>query len=253
MESAPGYIPARDRLFAAAQLLGPNCAAPAESPHFQIWAFSLDEIAQRSSDHAFKILASALEAENECLILEAGDRHHAQRIQRLRDRLAERGFFPALPCGDRLPQCPKLAQDDWCHFTLRAQPAPLTQQLMASLGRDPHRLHFSALLYRTAPTPRPPPNALQGTVLAHLPRGRAKAIVELCTPQGVERLVALRRETTAYDRLQDAKPLDLLTVQPKPGQKGDGFRLLSEHRFERQTLEHCEKRALRGDLEENDE
>lgn len=186
-------------------------------------AFSLSELfSVDDPDGAAKYLAGQLNGARRIFILEPGTRANGQFLAQVRDRLAT---FVWGPCPD-VSACPYAEGRDWCHFTWEHPVGPVTEQLMAKAGLVSRQLHVSWLVLG------PPRKRVGARVLAVRPEGHPKMVADLCTPDGPQRLVALRRNQAAFQALSDLSPEHGLAWPISAQLKGDGYRVDDPSAFE---------------------
>lgn len=154
-------------------------------------------------------------------VLEAGSRDASRGVQAVRDVLGVRKLVSG-PCRGA-SSCPRLEADDWCHFTWRSSPGSLTRQVADLAKRRWQEVHSSWLVLGAAAQPEP-----SHRVLDVRRRGKAKAQVEVCGPEGLVKITALLRDRSLSDVFEELDPGDLVTVKTDGlVEKGDGLRVLS--------------------------
>jgi ribosomal protein RSM22 (predicted rRNA methylase) len=128
------------------------------------------------------------------LVVEPGTPAGTQRILELRRRLIAQGAHVIAPCPHDA-ECP-LAAPDWCHFTQRLPRSRAHKQLKAAeLPYEDEKFIYVALS-RTPSALRP------ARVLAQPELSKIAIAAKLCTSHGIERVIAPRRDKTAYARFR---------------------------------------------------
>jgi len=157
-------------------------------------------------------------------IVEAGNRGAARGLQVVRDLLQPSGSILG-PCRGAA-SCPRLAGDDWCHFTWRARPGALTRRVADLAGRRWQERHASWLALGDG--------AGKGERLLEIRiQGKAKLIAEVCGPGGLTRMTALKRSKDVVGLLERLEPGSLIRVhRDRLLEKGDGLRILSSEAIE---------------------
>jgi ribosomal protein RSM22 (predicted rRNA methylase) len=128
------------------------------------------------------------------LVVEPGTPAGTQRILELRRRLIAQGAHVIAPCPHDA-ECP-LAAPDWCHFTQRLPRSRAHKQLKAAeLPYEDEKFIYVAL--SRTPSPLRP-----ARVLAQPELSKIAIAAKLCTSHGIERVIAPRRDKTAYARFR---------------------------------------------------
>lgn len=154
-------------------------------------------------------------------VLEAGTREASQGLQSVRDVFGVRKMVSGPCCG--VAACPRLAEGDWCHFTWRNRPGPLTRQVADIAKRRWQELHSSWLVLGA-----PPERSGALRVLEVRSRGKAKSQVELCGPNGLVRLTGLLRDRAVAERFEALQPGSMVELdETQVTEKGDGLRLMT--------------------------
>jgi ribosomal protein RSM22 (predicted rRNA methylase) len=103
-----------------------------------------------------------------------------------------------------------LAAPDWCHFTQRLPRSRVHKQLKAAeLPYEDEKFIYVAL--SRAPVTRRPVR-----VLAQPELTKIAIAAKLCTPQGIERVIAPRRDKPAYARFRKLSWGDAIFETEKP-------------------------------------
>ena len=224
------YRALRRSLFEALQInppTGPTRWTPDEAtnPKLHVFAHALFEMADGQPETALKVVTQAIRPQDTCLILEPGDQTHAHFLQALRDAWVDTcpSHSIAAPCPPRRECSLKPNPRDWCHFRFPYEPHPLGERILASARREAHRINFSfLLLVPNAPSPDPSPHRLLG----HRIQAKQKVLGDLCTSDGPQTVVALRRTRETYDKLLSIPPGAALTISLADlVLRGDGHRL----------------------------
>jgi ribosomal protein RSM22 (predicted rRNA methylase) len=142
------------------------------------------------------------------LVVEPGTPAGTQRILELRRRLIGQGAHVIAPCPHDA-ECP-LAAPDWCHFTQRLPRSRVHKQLKAAeLPYEDEKFIYVALS-RSPITRRP------ARVLAQPELSKIAITAKLCTSHGIERVIAPRRDKTAYARFRKLNWGDAVFETAKP-------------------------------------
>lgn len=165
-------------------------------------AFTFGELASTPVD-ALAALARLGGTHSALVVVDAGDRAHARRLQEARAGLlpwapGARAVLAPCPHDDA---CPALARErDWCHGRV---PKALTSRLAAfaqAVGRDD--AHMASSMLVLSPTRATPPAERNGVLVigeAHKEKGRAR--LPVCGPGGLRFVQALKRDRAAYEAL----------------------------------------------------
>lgn len=130
------------------------------------------------------------------VLVDAGDRARARRLQELRDHLAATDATILAPCPHREP-CPALVRPrDWCHARWPKDLPERLARFSRAVGRDDERMAASYLVVGDGPPAEP---SLLVIGEAHKEKGRAR--VPVCGPGGLRFLQALKRDREAHDAL----------------------------------------------------
>lgn len=139
------------------------------------------------------------------LVIEPGTPAGTRRILDLRRRLIPQGAHVATPCPHD-GECP-LAAPDWCHFTQRLPRSRTHKQLKAAeLPYEDEKFIYVALS-RAPPAQRRP-----ARVLAQPTTTKAAVTAKLCTDEGIQLIVAPRRDKTAYAGFRKLNWGDTLSI-----------------------------------------
>lgn len=174
-------------------------------------AFTFGELHATPSETFARIAGLAPRAQSVVLV-DAGDRRRARRLQELRDTLVQEGRDILAPCPHR-DRCPALMRArDWCHARHAKELPERLARFARAVGRDDVRMAASSLVVAgagsraardTAPTG--PTSDARARLLvigeAHKEKGRAR--VPVCGPGGLRFLQALKRDRAAHDVLLD--------------------------------------------------
>ncbi len=169
-------------------------------------AYVLGELPEPVQDalvlHLWQLARGAL------VVLEPGTPEGFRRILRARTLLLAAGAKIAAPCP-HTRECP-LAQSDWCHFSQRLERSRLHRLAKsAELAYEDEKFSFVTAT-RLSPLP------VAGRILRH-PQVRGGHVrLQVCSAQGLERIVVTRREG---ERFRQAK--DLRWGSPMPAQGPD--------------------------------
>jgi hypothetical protein len=134
------------------------------------------------------------------VVVDAGDRPRARRLQHLRDELVQdAGVVVYGPCGHRDP-CPALVRErDWCHDRVEKGLPPALARFAEHVGRDDRWMSLSYLAWGTGTA-----TAAAAVVVIGDPgkeKGRVRA--PICGPAGLRFLQALKRDRAAFDVVVD--------------------------------------------------
>jgi ribosomal protein RSM22 (predicted rRNA methylase) len=138
------------------------------------------------------------------LVVEPGTPAGTRRILELRHRLILQGAHVTAPCPhDR--ECP-LAAPDWCHFTQRLPRSRAHKQLKAAeLPYEDEKFVYVAL--SRAPLAERP-----ARVLAQPTTTKIAVTAKLCTDEGIQVVMAPRRDKTAYAGFRKLNWGDTLSI-----------------------------------------
>ncbi len=131
------------------------------------------------------------------VLVDAGDRPRARRLQELRDCLVTEGKTIAGPCAHNDP-CPALKRErDWCHDRIaKALPSSL-MHFAERVGRDVQEMNLSWLtMSATAPS-----EAI--VVIGEAVRDKGRVRLPVCGPDGVRFVQAMKRHKDAHDTVRD--------------------------------------------------
>jgi ribosomal protein RSM22 (predicted rRNA methylase) len=124
------------------------------------------------------------------LVVEPGTPAGTRRILDLRRRLIQQGAHVAVPCPHD-SECP-LAAPDWCHFAQRLPRSRTHKQLKAAeLPYEDEKFSYVALS-------RAPLAQRRARILAQPTNTKIAVTAKLCTYEGIQVVVAPRRDKTAY-------------------------------------------------------
>jgi ribosomal protein RSM22 (predicted rRNA methylase) len=168
-------------------------------------AFTFGELPAAPID-AWTSLARLAPRAQTTVLVDAGDRPRARRLQELRDAIAAGALEPAgpfeglrvlAPCPHDDP-CPALVRArDWCHTRLDKDLPEGLARFARAVGRDDERMAASFLV--VGPGARPNPSLLViGEPLVE--KGRVR--LPVCGPGGLRFLQALKRNRSAHDALE---------------------------------------------------
>lgn len=155
-------------------------------------------------------------------LVEPGTHVSSRRLMALRDRMHGAATI-AGPCPARARCAMASTPKDWCHFTWNTPTGSVTRQVLEAAGRHWRELHFSHLVLaplgaRVEATP--------ARVLDVQARAKGKVELTMCTPDGLERVVALTRHRAAAERLSSIDSGAVVTPSPDLlERRGDGLRL----------------------------
>jgi ribosomal protein RSM22 (predicted rRNA methylase) len=142
------------------------------------------------------------------LVVEPGTPAGTQHILELRRRLIAQGAHVIAPCPHDA-ECP-LAVPDWCHFTQRLPRSRVHKQLKAAeLPYEDEKFIYVAL--SRTPIPLRPARVLSQPELS-----KVAIAAKLCTAHGIERVIAPRRDKTAYARFRKLSWGDAVLETAKP-------------------------------------
>lgn len=169
-------------------------------------AFAFGELEGEPGD-ALAALGRCAPNAKALVIVDAGDRPRARRLQTARDALVNsevvhdlraRGLVVRAPCGHVEP-CPALVRErDWCHARIAKDLPDKLARFARAVGRDDERMAASFLVLDDHP------RESDGIVVigdAHKEKGRVR--LPVCGPGGLRFLQALKRDRKAHDALLD--------------------------------------------------
>lgn len=178
-------------------------APPVPDARLLASAFTFGELAGEPLE-TWAVLARLAPRATTTVLVDAGDRPRARRIQELRDALLAGGHLEGgreikAPCPHKDP-CPALARArDWCHTRIDKQLPERLAHFARSVGRDDERMAASFLVVSSEGGPRPAPGVLViGDPLVE--KGRVR--VPVCGPGGLRFVQALKRHREVHDALR---------------------------------------------------
>ncbi|MDP2344937.1 MAG: small ribosomal subunit Rsm22 family protein [Deltaproteobacteria bacterium] len=174
---------------APAAVAPPNLEATIATSAFTVGEFS-DDVDVRA---LFTRLAPKA---RDVVVVDAGDRPRARRLQRLRDELVQdAGVVVYGPCGHRDP-CPALTRKrDWCHDRVEKGLPPALAKFASHVGRDDRWMSLSYLAWGRGTATSAPAVVVIGEPGKE--KGRVRA--PICGPAGLRFLQALKRDRAAFD------------------------------------------------------
>ncbi len=198
----------------AARLLH-GCGAQVRRHHDHIDTFRNKEVTHISAAFVVGELAheqpeqmlEAINASACVVVVDAGDRPRARRLQALRDRLVARDAVTVHgPCPHRDP-CPALIRErDWCHDRIaKALPERLAS-FSRLVGRDDEAMSLSWLTW--SPSTPAASNDVDGdvdgdiVVIGEPRREKGRTRLPVCGPGGLRFLQALHRNKAETARLE---------------------------------------------------
>jgi hypothetical protein len=155
---------------------------------------------------ALATLAKSAPRARAFVLVDAGDRPRARRLQAARDALAAasepvqaivaRGLAVRAPCPHREP-CPALVRErDWCHARIdKALPDRLARFARA-VGRDDERMSLAFLVLDDRPR-----DDVGIVVIGDALKEKGRARLPVCGPGGLRFLQTLKRDRFAHDAL----------------------------------------------------
>lgn len=156
-------------------------------------AYTLNELREGSRPEVVQRLWDAVTGT--LVLIEPGTPDGFRMLQGSRLALVERGARTLAPCPHDRP-CPLLGGERWCHFSARVERSRLHRQAKrAELGYEDERFAYVAL---TRAATRP----VQARVVSHPHLGHGRIELELCSDDGVRRVVVGRHETELYHRVR---------------------------------------------------
>ena len=157
-------------------------------------AFTIGEWAD-DSDVAGILQRLAPQA-RDVVVVDAGDRPRARRLQVLRDQLVkDAGVVVYGPCGHRDP-CPALVRErDWCHDRTEKRLPPALARFASHVGRDDRWMSLSYLAWGKGS----PSEASAVVVIGEPGKEKGRARAPVCGPGGLRFVQALKRDREAHD------------------------------------------------------
>ncbi|MFE2229451.1 small ribosomal subunit Rsm22 family protein [Streptomyces kronopolitis] len=141
------------------------------------------------------------------VLIEPGTPDGYLRIREARTQLTEAGLRIVAPCphGDT---CPIVPGEDWCHFAARVSRSSLHRQVKGgSLPYEDEKFSYvAATTLDAAPAPA------RVTRKPQLRKGQV--LLDLCTPDGLDRTTVTKRHGTDYRRARDTTWGDPWPPQP---------------------------------------
>jgi predicted nicotinamide N-methyase len=132
------------------------------------------------------------------VVVDAGDRPRARRLQRLRDGLVHRGDVVVFgPCPHR-DACPALVRErDWCHDRIDKRLPERLAAFARLVGRDDVHMSLAWLCWG-----RGQPTAAPGVVvIGEARREKGRARLPVCGPAGLRFVQVLQREKVLFRRV----------------------------------------------------
>lgn len=181
--------------------------APAVSDaRLSLSAFTFGELPGAPLE-AWAALARVAPRATTTVLVDAGDRPRARRVQELRDALIagghlEGGLDIVAPCPHR-EGCPALVRSrDWCHTRIDKHLPERLARFARAVGRDDERMAASFLVVSSeagARRGREPGVLVIGEPLVE--KGRVR--VPVCGPGGLRFVQALKRHRAVHDALRE--------------------------------------------------
>jgi hypothetical protein len=184
---------------------------PRYTPRLVLSAFSFGELPGTPAEALASLRGAAPKAEH-VVIVDAGDRPHARRVQEARAVALEAGNAVLDPCPHQ-GACPALVRStDWCMSRLdKRLPAPLAR-FAEGVGRSADDMAASLLVLG----PGAPAEGALVLSRPHVEKGRVR--VPVCGPGGLRYLQALSRHSAAYAYLTGLSAGDpIAALAPRPG------------------------------------
>lgn len=131
------------------------------------------------------------------VVVDAGDRPRARRLQQLRDGLVQRDDVVVFgPCPHRDP-CPALVRErDWCHDRIDKRLPERLAAFARLVGRDDVHMSLAWLCWG-----RGRPTAAPGVVvIGEARREKGRARLPVCGPAGLRFVQVLQREKALFRR-----------------------------------------------------
>jgi ribosomal protein RSM22 (predicted rRNA methylase) len=136
------------------------------------------------------------------VVVDAGDRPRARRLQSLRDALIGNDDVAVFgPCPHQDP-CPALVRErDWCHDRVDKGLPPRLAAFARRVGRDDAAMSLSWLCFGPGA-----PRARDGVVVIGEPRReKGRARLPVCGPAGLRFVQVLQRDKTLFRRALDVE------------------------------------------------
>jgi ribosomal protein RSM22 (predicted rRNA methylase) len=161
-----------------------------------VMSYSLGELAAPARAAAVRRLAAAA---GTVAIVEPGTPRGYQTVLAARDVLVEAGLGVVAPCPHGA-ECPLRALDDWCHFAVRIERAPLHRRVKRGvLGYEDEK--FS---YVVASAAGLAPAA--GRLVRHPQHRKGHTVLRICGADGqIVETTASKRQGPTYRAARDAK------------------------------------------------
>jgi ribosomal protein RSM22 (predicted rRNA methylase) len=207
VERDPGFAELGARLLARARGdTGPrvtwavaDLARPAELPRHDLVTigYGLNELA--SADRNALLDAAWRAAQTALVVVEPGTPAGSAIVQDCRARLIAAGAKIAAPCPHAHP-CPLAGrQDRWCHFSRRLARSRMHRAAKGGdLGYEDERFSY-VVASRAVPVP------FDARIIGHPHARNAGVDLELCRADGIERLLAPKRDREAHRRARRAR------------------------------------------------
>lgn len=130
------------------------------------------------------------------LIIEPGTPAGFERIREARLELLANGAHIVAPCSHEA-ECP-MKDGNWCHFAERLERSPEHRQAkMATLGYEDEKYSYVAVARDVVPLPF-------ARILRHPRKHSGHVELELCTPQGLKRETASKKQGGYYKQARKA-------------------------------------------------
>lgn len=167
-----------------------SCATIARSD-LVILSYAIGELSKEALDHA--VIAAWQATEEFLVIIEPGTPHGFSRIMQARDLLIDKKAQLIAPCP-HMGACPfSKDKERWCHFSLRLERTEWQMAAKkASLGYEDEK--YCYLIFAKQPTMMTPCSRIIG----HPGHHGGHMELELCTQEGIEKLVLSRRHGALY-------------------------------------------------------
>ena len=124
------------------------------------------------------------------LLVEPGTPRGFSLIRAARAQLLAQGAFMLAPCPHQ-EACP-MPENDWCHFAQRITRTRLQRSVKgAELAYEDEKFSYCALSKQNG-------SAIAGRVLRHPQKRSGHIHLELCTPAGLQQIIATRSQRAAY-------------------------------------------------------
>lgn len=168
---------------------------PAHAVDLVVASYVVNELPEESISALVKRLWEC--TKGALVVIEPGTPAGFARIRQVRAHLLSRGAKTVAPCPHDNP-CP-LPESDWCHFAQRVNRSRLHRQVKAGeLSYEDEKFSYVCVSRQSV-------TSICGRVLRHPQISKGCIQLDLCTPEGISRLVVTRKDKERYRKARDWK------------------------------------------------